>query len=440
VAADLLDFCLGETPHAVATLAGYAGVGKTTVVAHVVAGLPLEAMRVVVAAPTHKALSVLGEKLGGQSVELATLHSLLGLKLSNKDDGSQVVVDENKGSSLHEYALAIVDEASMVSAGLFEAVLSKRLRCRVLFVGDPAQLAPVDGEKGALSPAFGELVPQHWTMTEVVRQAQDNPIIRLATAVRGCIERGQDFSVHALASELRGGDDRFLAVQPGGVAEVSRLVADAIGHGQDTRALAWDNATVEAINANVHAMVYPGQGPYPAGALLMANESLTAVDCLVRTKKVPVRNSALLTVVSSELEQHQDEPQRKAWRLVVSAEDGQRLECWVPDDVRQLQADISQCFAEFRRLKLREQMATGGERAAYREQARAASGEGWALRARYAPLRYAYAMTVHKSQGSTFDAVVLDWNSFQRCREVATRNRLIYVALTRTRRFAVVCA
>lgn len=414
---------------------------NTTVVAEVVHRLPLERMRVVVAAPTHKALAVLGDKLGSTTVELATLHSLLGLKLSNKDDGTQIVVDENKNSSLHEFALAIVDEASMVSAGLFEAVLTKRQRCRVLFVGDPAQLAPVDGD-GELSPTFGPLVPRHWCMTQVVRQAQDNPIIRLATVARGCIEEACPFTLHALGAQLVGGDDGFLAVQPGGTQEIARLVADAIQHGQDTRALAWDNATVQRINICVHAMVYPGQGEYPAGTRLIANESMTATDCQgAPPRRVPVRNSALLTVLGSELRSHPDERSRKAWRLEVEADGGQPLECWVAENQKQLQVDISDCFAEYRRLKLREQMASCvSERQALREQARSASDAGWVLRARYAPLRYAYALTVHKAQGSTFDAVVLDWASFERCRDVQQRNRLIYVALTRTRRFAVVCA
>ena len=85
-------------------------------------------------------------------------------------------------------------------------------------------------------------------------------------------------------------------------------------------------------------------------------------------------------------------------------------------------------------------MAAGGEARSLREAASESSAAGWALKARYAPLRYAYAMTVHKSQGSTFDAVVLAWDSFQKSRDVQLRNRLAYVALTRTRKFAVVCA
>lgn len=442
VAAEMLAFARGETPHAVATLAGYAGVGKTTVVAHVVdelvGGPDFVSMRVAVCAPTHKAVSVLSEKMGGLPVELVTLHSLLGLRMTTNEDGSHGTREEQGACTLHDYDLAVIDEASMIGAGLFEAILSKRSRCRILFVGDPAQLPPVEDSE-ALSPAFGPAVPLHWSLSQVVRQAQGNPIIRLATVARRCIEARQDFSLAMLGAQLVAGDDAFVALQPGSVAEVARLVADAISHGQDTRAVAWDNATVQAINANVHALVHAGRGDYPDGTLLMAQEAFSAVDGRTASRKVHVRNSALLTVTAVFAGKHPDEPGRLAWRLQVDM-DGQPLDCWVAADQRQWQADISAQFAEYRRLKLREQMAGGAERYALREQARHASAAGWALRARYAPLRYAYAMTVHKAQGSTFDAVVMAWDSFQRCRDVQQRNRLAYVALTRTRKFAVVCA
>jgi exodeoxyribonuclease V len=442
----MVAFARGETPYAVATLEGYAGVGKTTVVGHVVetlvGGEPTpfdDVLRVVVCAPTHKAVSVLAEKMGHLFVvELVTLHSVLGLRLQTNADGTQGTREEQGACTLHEFDLAVIDEASMIGPGMFEAILSKRSRCRILFVGDPAQLPPVE-DSDALSPAFGPAVPVHWRLSQVVRQAKDNPIIRMATVARQCIELRQDFSLAVLGSQLQPGDDAFVALQPGSVAEVAHLVADAICHGQDTRAMAWDNATVQAINANVHALVHAGRGEYPDGTLLMAQEAFTAVDSDNLSRKVHVRNSALLTVTAVHAGQHPDELGRRAWRLQVVT-DGHALECWVAADQRQWQADISGHFAEYRRLKLREQMASGPERHALREQARHASASGWALRARYAPLRYAYAMTVHKAQGSTFDAVVIAWDSFQRCRDVQQRNRLAYVGLTRTRRFAVVCA
>ena len=459
VAESILSFCKDDSRSApaVATLSGYAGVGKTTVVAFVVEALSqitAEFMSIVVLAPTHKALAVLSDKLGDVEVAVATLQSALALKVKDMPDGQQETEDTGEPGSLRDYSLAIIDEASMVSAGMFATALFKRGSCKLLFVGDPAQLPPVDQSKGEsrdrdrqqlqLSPAFGDQVGLHWSLTEVVRQAQENPIIRLATAARNCIERGVEFSLQTMGRELREGDDDFLAIQPGGVVDVARLVADAIAHGQDTRALALDNNTVQAVNAHVHAMVYPGQGDYPTGAMLMAQDGFNGWEPksvgLPRWAKVPVRNSALLTVVSCEEERHPAELHRNAHKLTLATDNGEKLVCWVAADQRQWQADISEHFAEYRRLKLREKMAASGEARALREAASDASAAGWALKARYAPLRYAYAMTVHKSQGSTFDAVVLSWDSFQKSRDVQTRNRLAYVALTRTRKFAVVCA
>ncbi len=447
VARELLEFASGETEHSIATLMGYAGVGKTTVVAHVVHTLAAAGVRIVVLAPTHKALAVLSEKIDDDSVDTMTLQSALALKVSERPDGTQTVVDKGEDGSLRDYQLAVIDEASMVSDAMFATALIKRRRCRLLFVGDPAQLPPVDKagpdapkDADGLSPAFGPLVPKRWTMTEVVRQAQGNPIIRVATAARGCIDAGREFGLHTMTEHMQDGDDDFMAMQPGGVIEASRLVADAISYGQDTRALAWDNNTVQAINAHVHSMVHPGKGDYPDGTLLMAQDGFTGIAAGGSATKVPVRNSALLTVRGCRSGSNPQDPQREAYELELEGDGGGRLRCWFARDQKQWQADISEHFAEYRRLKLREQLAHGPERDALGKQARAASDAGWALRTRFAPLRYAYAMTVHKSQGSTFDAVVLVWESFQRCRDVQLRNRLAYVALTRTRKFAVVCA
>lgn len=453
VAEAMLDFCgdNSRSAHSIATLSGYAGVGKTTVVAHVVAALARDNVNIVVLAPTHKALAVLSEKLGEAEVATATLQAALALKVKDMPDGQQETEDTGEPGSLRDYSLAIIDEASMVSAGMFATALFKRGSCKLLFVGDPAQLPPVDQSKSddrheglQLSPAFGDQVPVHWSLTEVVRQAQENPIIRLATAARNCIAAATEFSLRTMGQQLRDGDDAFLAMQPGGVIEVARLVADAIAHGQDTRALALDNNTVQAVNANVHSMVYPGQGDYPAGTLLMAQDGFSGWDPdsleTQRWMKTQVRNSALLRVKSCFDEAHPSEPGRASYKLILETDGGPDVACWVAVDQRQWQADISAHFAEYRRLKLREKMAHGGEGRALREQANEASAAGWGLKARYAPLRYAYAMTVHKSQGSTFDAVVIAWESFQKSRDVQVRNRLAYVALTRTRKFAVVCA
>src|SRR5262245_45675364 len=89
-----------------------------------------------------------------------------------------------KGLRLPGPSLLIIDECSMVDAQLGCDVLS--FGVPVLVLGDPAQLPPIYGT------GFFTDAPPDAMLTEIQRQALDNPIIRLATTVRqgGCLELG----------------------------------------------------------------------------------------------------------------------------------------------------------------------------------------------------------------------------------------------------------
>lgn len=424
---------------AVATLSGYAGVGKTTVVAEVVKAVAGQ-RRLVVAAPTHKALAVLRAKLAGiDDVEFATIHSLLGLRLQETEDGLHRASQEGE-PSLFEYAFAVVDECSMISDAMFAMILSHRGSCRVLFVGDPAQLPPVDAKPGAQSPTFGPIVRDRWELMEVVRQARNNPIIRIATAARERITIGQPFVMLDIAQQLRPEDAAFMAMYDGGPEYAAWLTADAIRLGLETRALAYDNQTVVQINARVQAMLHPMErSPWIPGNPVMAQSQFRLANH--GGEMIPVQNSEILTVEKVDTGNHPLDPDRAAWILTLKTGGNRFGTCYVPLDERALQRDISEAFNEHRAAKVAAAAATHSARAgAMRELASAASARGWALKNRYAPLRLAYAMTVHKSQGSTFDATVICWGSFSRCRDFGQRNRLAYVALTRTAKFTALVA
>lgn len=422
----------------VATLAGYAGVGKTTVVAQAVQAL--SGLRVAVTAPTHKAVAVLRDKLGGNpAVEFATIHSLLGLRLKETDDGAHKIEAEGD-PSLHSFQFAVVDECSMISDTLFASVLSRRGLCRVLFVGDPAQLPPVDSAPGSVSPSFGAHVPLHWRLTEVVRQARENPIIRVATAARQCITEQREFGLRDVTDSIAPGDEALMGVYAGSDVQIAEMTADAIQSGLEVRALAFDNATVLRVNQMVHGILHPGAAPWVVGSPVIAQQPF-AMSTGRTSKRIHVQNSELLTVHAVHEEGHPDEPHRPAWRISLKQGDGSIGDVYVARDDRALQTDISEAFNEHRRAKLASiQAASASESGRLRDVARDASKRGWALRNRYAPIRLAYAMTVHKSQGSTFDATVVAWQSFQRCRDISQRSRLAYVALTRTSKFTAIVA
>jgi exodeoxyribonuclease V len=149
-------------------LFGYAGTGKTTLAKHIADGADGD---VKFAAFTGKAASVMrGKGCHGAS----TIHSLIyRARESGEEIPSFDLWDEAPASKAE---LIIIDECSMVDAELGRDLIS--FGVPVLVLGDPAQLPPIQG-----GGFFTEAEPDVM-LTEVHRQAQDDPIIRLSMDVR----------------------------------------------------------------------------------------------------------------------------------------------------------------------------------------------------------------------------------------------------------------
>ena len=147
---------------------GYAGTGKTTLARHIAEDIHGD---VLFAAFTGKAASVLRNK---GCPNASTIHSLI-YRASEDDDGGPLF-KLNRQSAAAKAALIIIDECSMVDKELGQDLLS--FGQPVLVLGDPAQLPPI--KEGGF---FTEHEPDVM-LTEVHRQAQDNPIIYLSMLAR----------------------------------------------------------------------------------------------------------------------------------------------------------------------------------------------------------------------------------------------------------------
>jgi exodeoxyribonuclease V len=153
-------------------LFGYAGTGKTTLAKHLADHADGE---VKFAAFTGKAASVMrGKGCHGAS----TIHSLIyRARESGEEIPSFDLWDEAPASKAE---LIVIDECSMVDAELGRDLLS--FGVPLLVLGDPAQLPPIQGGNSG-SGFFTEAEPDVM-LTEVHRQAQDDPIIRLSMQIR----------------------------------------------------------------------------------------------------------------------------------------------------------------------------------------------------------------------------------------------------------------
>ena len=155
-------------------LAGYAGVGKSTVVAMAIEELKTRCgvRNVCTAAYTGKAASVMRKK-GVEGAQ--TIHSLIYTAIEDEETGEvHFVLSEESPAAGAD--LIVLDEVSMVNKEIAQDLRS--FSVKTLIVGDPGQLPPISGEG-----AFTSREPDIF-LREIHRQALNSPILEMATLAR----------------------------------------------------------------------------------------------------------------------------------------------------------------------------------------------------------------------------------------------------------------
>lgn len=196
---DLLsDFISNQNQREVLVIKGYAGTGKTNMVATLAKTLPTFKWKSVLLAPTGRAAKVLSSYAQRPAL---TIHKKIFRKTATHDGGVMFTIGEN----LHRNTIFIVDEASMIGLdssksdsvygslleSLFEYVFSGD-NCKLILVGDTAQLPPVGSD---FSPALSidflktayHLNIKHIELVQVARQEDASGILKNATYLRQCI-------------------------------------------------------------------------------------------------------------------------------------------------------------------------------------------------------------------------------------------------------------
>ena len=326
------------------TLGGYAGTGKSTLVAYLAECWPGAA----VAALCGKAAHVLRQK----GTPASTIHSLI-YELVTKDGPPRF----RKKDHLPFVSAVLIDEASMIDHVLKADLLSFGLP--VLFVGDHGQLEPVGTDPGLMKRPDIKLERIH-------RQAEGNPILRLATAFR----EGRDVPYTWNAPDFR------LRIRPR--SEATEWVKPG------RQIICGYNRTRHKVNAEMRAMLgYEG--------LVCPGELLV---CLRNNRQYGVFNGQQLTVLDVE-------PRRgRLITVSVQADDGRAF--YVPLAADQFGADMLRHHRD----------------------------------PKVVLCDYGYALTCHKSQGSSWPEVLV-------YEEIASKwdpKRWRYTAATRAEERLIYCA
>lgn len=388
------------------SLIGPAGSGKTTILKQILSEAKSKGWPVLLSAPTHQAAARIREATGHHA---ETTHRALGVSLVRDEETGKQYLKAKGSSGIQNGSLMIVDESSMLPDQLLQIILKllKRKKCKVIFVGDAAQLNPVkENPSKTVDKESCE-----WDMielTKIHRQAAENPIIALATEIR----TSDPWRIPEFKTRKNGKS----GVQ---VMDNKREWADFMIHqcGMDDfehRYIGYTNqATDEAAKA-VRKNKYgtDSEMPYLPGEMLVVN-----TRCLPDGQGTNSRKGR----------------NRKNQEFIHANETVIVKNVWNDRGFHYVECDwigrkiVLKAFANYR------------ERADYLESLKmvAIQNSNWSdffhASDTIADLRSAVSVTAHSSQGSTFDNVFINLSNMAICRNREERKRLLYVAVTRAR-------
>jgi ATP-dependent exoDNAse (exonuclease V) alpha subunit len=376
-------------------LSGYSGCGKSTLVRSIIDEVPkfIRAAKLInpaqkdytieLTATTNKAAENLGQITGHPA---GTIHSFLGLRVNTDFRTGVTTLTPRRGATQLEGYLLFIDEASYVDKQLLQMIFQLTRNCKIVFIGDPAQLTPV---KATSTPVFdANFTGAH--LSKVVRQAEGNPIVDLATKFRHTVNTGEFFSFKPDGQAIK-----YLPRNEFNEA-IEAEFARPDWRYQDSKVLAWTNKCVIGYNHFIRNLA-KGDPHFQIGDYAVVNSFIT----IGSGKSFKTDQLVQITDISADTQQLEVDGK---WFTMDND-----MSAFMPNHLADKNARI-------REAKAHNEFSVVG-----------------AIETTWVDLRAAYACTINKAQGSTFDRVFIDLDDIRRCNSGDQIARMLYVGVSRAR-------
>ncbi len=391
---------------------GSAGVGKTYMVNELIKTLrgqsPIQG-KIICSAPTNKALAVIKGKVTNNDgkITFATVHSTLKLRMHIDRKSGKMLFKPSfdmKYPPLKNVSLFIIDEASMVNKELLGYIetYAKENNTKVIFIGDEKQLNPV-GEND--SPVFISNYPEV-ELTEIIRQGAGNPIIDLSRNLSTINSRNGSFTDHE--------DGPIGFIYSYDKAYIIEKLAEENGS-DNLKYLAWTNKEVDSVNDEVRKKIYTDPKKLEEGESIVfntpykdkffTNEEVGINDIIIRD--VTFNNIFPRNTISTK-----DMDKDQSIKCYIANEQTDQIVVVHEDDESKFRVITSALLASCKSREL-----------------------DWSFYydflSKFADFKYNHALSVHKSQGSTYKKAVVNVKNIMLNRNSIERERLLYTAVTR---------
>lgn len=425
----------------VITLSGYAGTGKSTLIGIFDKYLATKYIIPDYSAPTHRANAV--TKMNNPNAKVNTLHSLFGLSplvdlTDGKYDLRQLKSVQRNRPKLKDNSTLIIDEASMISKSLFKFIeeYKNNHNVKIIYVGDDAQLSPVNDD--SMSPVFtGNQTKLQLTKVE---RTGDNAILAESTRLRN----KQDFSYETRDNvEFTNSSDR------------ANEVIDTIVNSEEFknnplyfRILSATNDMISEANDRVRRILF-GDNPkqIEVGDIMMGYNNIldpdepsfriisNSIDYVV--KEVSDRYSKTIEGIKINgydvrLNEANSLDQTDHDVFVLDNDTSLDTLQKLSDKYKEINVLISQAFSEHEYDKLDDLYKRKADFESSVALMRDFTDSTGRLLLRKS-LDYGYAHTIHKSQGGTYNNVLIYANTIDRFQDQQVRQQLKYVAMSRAK-------
>lgn len=449
---ELRDFIYDKSDDSVYVLKGWAGTGKTYCVSLLVR-YALEVIhpthnwfKIAVTGPTNKSVRVIKKTSGLRNprVTFQTIHKLLGLTEKITNDGKQEFVNQGEFKpQINSIRLLIIDEVSMLNDDLFHEILKYREKIKIICMGDPAQIPPV-GRPDCIP--FREELADHYRiktldLKQIMRQKEGNAIIDASVVIRKELYSNR-LSINNESRVNENGEGiEFLNLNcpdtRKGFSEKLKeyfVTDDFVKDSEYAKVIAWRNKTVATMNGIIRKTIY---GDAAESSKILEGEKLIANNPVIEDKIIILNTNDEFTVERYTIQKDtarfviDDHPDAEPLSVELNYYDTEVSYLNDADEVVKVWIKIlhESSEIEFQKvaniLKLRAIQKKGKDKS-------------WLwyynfLR-RFADVNYAYAITAHKSQGSTYNTTFVLEDDIDVNPDIVERNRIKYTAYTRSSR------
>lgn len=431
---------------------GKAGTGKTTIAKEILKEFEDES--IYVAAVSHKAKGVIKNSFGEDTrgKKFFSIASLLGMKGINDNDtqttkfqvGLKVPLLDNPP------ALLVIDEASMITEDVLKKIIdinsSLSRPFQMLFLGDIGQIQPIRDEQSEFYRTHKDLLnkksdifnSKHKSkLITRVRQGEANPILPYADYFWENSQK-ENPELNPTQHIVRNNQitDKGSLLFSNSEAEVLNSVIKAVknavekGLTNHVKIVTYHVNEKTELNQKIHEALFGKDSDYSKGDMLILNSPYDLPDV-----NATMENSSEIQIKSIQ-DTDVDEFGVHTLYLETNGTAYTRTGNEQKDCVIQV---VSRNDIGLYNQKLQE-LASHAKRQTNRALKKQAWGDFWEYKGRYADVDFGYAITAHKSQGSTYDIVVVDEKDIMGTTATSNQEKseLIYTALTRPRNTAIV--